>query len=92
MATFTSGPHQSPQSQLPPLAYKTVNTLTWGAGGNSSTIVDPYIHPQSVLHIWTVGTTARAGVDWAQNITQGQCVLTSNNSENTALTFAYIVL
>lgn len=90
MATFTSGPHQSPQSSLPPLSGKQINTFTWGAGGNTTTITDEYIHPNSQVDVWVTGSTAQAG-QWAYAITQGQCVITSSSSENTSLPVSYVI-
>lgn len=92
MATFVSGPHQSPQSSLPPLSQKVINTATWGSGGNSSTITDAYIHPNSALFIWVTGTTPAAGSNWSQTITQGQCVITSTDAESSTLPISYIIL
>lgn len=82
--------HLSPQTALPILQQKNINTLTWGAGGNTCTIVDPYIHPNSQIDIWVTGTTPPSG-QWAQVVTQGQVLLTSSSSENSTLTFAYLV-
>lgn len=83
--------HQSPQSSMPPLALKTINTTTWGAGGNTCTITDAYIHPNSVLDIYVTGATPQAG-QWAMAITQGQVVITSSSSESSTLPISYIVL
>lgn len=82
--------HQSPQSSLPPLSGKTVNTGTWGGGGNTLTILDEYIHPNSQLDIWVTGTVPQAG-QWAQVITQGSCVITSSSSESSSLPISYII-
>lgn len=82
--------HQSPQSSLPPLSQKTINTGTWGSGGNTLTITDAYIHPNSQVDIWVTGTVPQAG-QWALNITQGQCVVTSSDAESSTLPIAYVV-
>jgi len=82
--------HQSPQSTLPPLALKTINTTTWGAGGNTLTITDPYIHTNSQVDFWVTGTVPQAG-QWAQNVTQGQVVVTSSSSESSTLPVSYVV-
>ena len=82
--------HQSPQSSLPPLSQKQINTLTWGAGGNSVTITDPYIHANSQVDAWVTGATAQAG-QWAYAVTNGQCVITSSSSESSTLPVSYIV-
>lgn len=82
--------HQSPQSTLPPLALKTLNTGTWGAGGNTKTITDPYIHTNSQVDIWVTGSTPQAG-QWAYTMTQGQCVITSSSSESSTLPIAYVI-
>lgn len=87
-ATFTSGPHQSVQETLPPLQYKQINTLTWGGTANTCTIVDPNIKLNSQIEAWVTGSTPAAG-QWAYAITQGQCVITSNNSESSTLPISY---
>lgn len=84
--------HQSPQSSLPPLSQKQVNTTTWGAGGNTSTITDEYIHTNSVVIVWVTGSTPAAGTNWTQTITNGQVVLTSTDGESSTLPISYIVL
>jgi hypothetical protein len=84
--------HQSPQSSLPPLSQKVVNTTTWGAGGNTTTITDEYIHPNSVVIVWVTGTVPATGTNWAMNITQGQVVLTSTDAESSTLALSYVVL
>lgn len=81
---------QSPQSSLPPLALKTINTTTWGAGGNTLTITDEYIHPNSQVDAWVTGSVPQAG-NWAYAVTQGQCVITSSTSESSTLPVSYIV-
>jgi hypothetical protein len=82
--------HQSPQSSLPPLHLKQVNTGTWGAGGNTLTIQDEYIHTNSQIDIWVTGSTPQAG-NWAFTVTQGQCVITSSASESSALPISYVI-
>lgn len=83
--------HQSPQSSLPPLAFKTVNTTTWGSGGNTVTITDAYIHSNSVVLAFVTGSTPQAGF-WSYTITQGQVVITSSSVETSTLPISYIVL
>lgn len=84
--------HQSPQSSLPPLSQKQVNTTTWGSGGNTCTITDEYIHANSAVLIWVTGTQTAAGTNWSQTITQGQVVITSTDGESSSLPISYIVL
>jgi len=84
--------HQSPQSSLPPLAVKEVNTTTWGSGGNTCTITDAYIHPNSFVLIAVTGSTPANGTSWSQTVTQGQVVITSTDAESSTLPIAYIVL
>lgn len=83
---------QSPQSSLPPLSAKTVNTTTWGSGGNTATITDEYIHTNSAVIVWVTGTTPAAGTSWSQTITQGQIVITSTDPESSTLPISYVVL
>lgn len=82
--------HQSPQSSLPPLSQKTINTFTWGTGGNSVTITDPYVHPNSQVDWWVTGTVPPAG-QWAVVVNQGSFTLTSSDSESSTLPVSYIV-
>lgn len=82
---------QSPQSSLPPLALKTINTTTWGATANSCTISDEYIHPNSVVIAYVTGDTAAAG-RWSYAVTQGQVVITSSDAESSSLPVSYIVI
>ena len=82
--------HQSPQSSMPAFALKTINTGTWGTGGNTLTILDEYIHPNSQMEIWVTGATPAAG-QWAYVITEGSCVITSSNSESSTLTISYYI-
>lgn len=105
---ITSGPHQSPQSQSPILKYKTKNTFTWGAGGSTVTITDPYIVGGAFVLLNTTGTVPRNGVDWAitytptttstapstgvQTVTSGSFTITSSDSESSTLTVEYIII
>lgn len=82
--------HQSPQSSLPPLAIKQVNTGTWGAGGNTLTILDEYIHPNSQVDVWVTGAIPQAG-QWAFAITAGSCVITSSDAESSTLPISYVI-
>ena len=82
--------HQSPQSSLPPLSQKQVNTTTWGAGGNTLTIADPYIRTNSQVDAWVTGSVPQAG-QWAYAVTNGQVVITSSDSESSTLPISYVV-
>lgn len=84
--------HQSPQSSLPPLSQKQINTTTWGASPNNCTITDEYIHPNSTVLAYVTGSAAQAAGNWSYTVTQGQVVITSNNSESSTLPISYIVL
>lgn len=84
--------HQSPQSQDSILTNKTINTFSWGAGGNTSlVVVDPYVHPNSMVMWHVFGTSQQTG-NWSLNKSQGQFNFISSDPENSALTIAYIVL
>ncbi len=82
---------QSPQSSLPPLSLKTINTTTWGSTANTCTITDEYIHPNSVVLAYVTGTTPAAG-RWSYTVSQGSVAITSSDSENSSLPISYIVL
>lgn len=84
-------PHQSPQSSLPPLSAKQVNTGTWGANSNTCLITDAYIHANSAVMVWVTGTTPSAGI-WSYTAAQGTLTITSSDSESSTLPIAYIVL
>ena len=83
--------HQSPQSNLSPLAYKTINTTTWGASANTCTISDTYINSNSVILAYVTGGTPAAG-RWSYTITDNQVIITSSDSESSTLPVSYIVL
>ena len=83
--------HQSPQFSLPPLKLKTLNTTTWGAGGNTVTISDPYIYTNSFIDVYVTGSTPPQG-QWSFAVTEGQVVITSSASENSTLPLTYIIL
>ncbi len=68
--------HQSPQSSLPPLSQKQINTGTWGAG----------------VDVWVTGTAAQAAGNWSYVVTQGSCVVTSSSSESSTLPVSYVIL
>lgn len=89
-ATSLNVGHQSPQSSLPPLSQKTINTFSWGNGGNTVTITDEYAHPNSQVDWWITGSTPQAG-QWAVQVNQGSFTLTSSSSENSALPVSYVI-
>ena len=76
---------------MPAFALKTINTGTWGAGGNTLTITDEYIHPNSQIEVWVTGTSAQQAGNWSYTITEGQCVLTSSASEASTLPISYYI-
>lgn len=82
---------QSPQSSLPPLAVKTINTTTWGSTANTCTITDEYIHPNSVVLAYVTGTTPQAG-RWSYTVSQGSVAITSSDAESSTLPISYIIL
>lgn len=87
----TSAGHQSPQSSLPPLSVKQVNTGTWGANSNTCVITDAYIHPNSFVLVEATGTVPPVG-NWAYTVAQGSLTITSTDSESSTLALSYIVL
>lgn len=88
----TSAGHYSPQSGLPPLSYKVLNTGTWGANSNTCLITDEYIHPNSVVIAFVTGTSAQAAGRWSYLVEQGTCTITSSDSESSTLPITYIVI
>lgn len=85
-------PHQSPQSSLPPLSAKQINTGTWGANSNTCLITDAEIHANSVVVAYATGTAAQPAGRWSYVNAQGTCTITSSDSESSTLPIAYIVL
>ena len=81
--------HEAPWKSVPGFAQKQLNTTTWGASANACTIVDGNIHINSMVFVQPA--TAPAGF-WSYVVTQGQVVITSSDSENSALALTYIVL
>ncbi len=82
---------QSPQSSLPPLSQKQINTTLWGAVGNTCTITDEYIHPNSVVIAYVTGTTPAAG-NWSYTVSQGSVAITSSDGESSTLPISYIII
>lgn len=82
---------QSPGYSLPSFRMKQIPGGTWGSGGNTLTISDPYIFANSVVLAYVTGTTAAAG-HWSFTITTGSCVVTSSDAESSTLPVSYIVL
>lgn len=89
--TSTNNGHQSPASSLPPLSVKTINTGTWGSVANTCLITDEYIHPNSVIIAWVIGTTPQAG-RWSISYSQGSATITSTDAESSTLPVSYIIL
>ncbi len=89
--TSTNNGHQSPQSTLPPLAFKTVNSGTWGSVANTCAITDAYVHTNSAVFAWVTGTTPAAG-RWSITCTQGVATITSTDAESSTLPVSYIIL
>ena len=89
-ATNLNVGHQSPQSSLPPLSQKQINTFLWGNGGNSVTITDPYVRTNSQVDWWVTGTVPMAG-QWAIQVNNGSFTLTSSDSESSTLPVSYII-
>lgn len=82
--------HQSPQSSMPSLAQKQINTGTWGSGGNTLTILDEYIRVNSQIDCWVTGTVPQAG-QWSYTVTNGSCVITSSDAESSTLPVSYVI-
>lgn len=89
--TSSNNGHQSPQSSLPPLSAKVINTGTWGSVPNTCVITDEYIHPNSYVLAWVTGTTPAAG-RWSITMSQGSATITSSDAESSTLPVSYIVL
>jgi hypothetical protein len=89
MATSTG--HQSPQSSLPPLQFKTINTRVWATTGNTDVVTDAYVDSNSLIDI--MNTSAFVG-PWYITINPGTgFTVTSANSETaTTTTYSYIIL
>lgn len=88
----TNNGHQSPQSSLPPLSQKVINTGTWGANSNTCAITDAYIHPNSLVIVYATSAGATPAGRWSVTVTQGVATVTSSDSESSTLPIAYVVL
>lgn len=82
---------EAPWKSIPGLAQKQLNTTTWGAGGNTTTITDTNIHINSMVLIQVTGTVPQAG-QWAFTYSQGSLLITSSDAESSTLAITYIVL
>lgn len=80
---------QQPSNYDPAFLNVTTPTTTWGATPNTCTILDASIHPSSNVLVTPTGTIP-AGF-WKYAVTQGQLVITSSDSENSAQGISYIV-
>lgn len=74
----------------PAFRFKTITTLTWGAGGNTRTVTDPKITLNSQIEIWVTGSTPQSG-NWSYTYSVGSVLITSSNSENSALPLSYYI-
>lgn len=88
----TSAGHQSPQSSLPPLSVKQINTGTWGSSANTCVITDEYIHPNSFVLVQVNSTSVQAAGRWSYSYAQGSLTITSSDAESSTLPLMYIVL
>jgi len=88
----TSAGHQSPQSTLPPLALKQINTGTWGADSNTCVITDEYIHPNSLVIVYATSVSAQPAGRWSVTVSQGSATVTSSDSESSTLPISYVIL
>lgn len=89
-ATNLNTQHQSPQSSLPPLSQKAVNTFQWGNGATTVTITDQYCRLNSQIDFWVTGTVPQAG-QWAVQINNGSFTITSSDSESATLPVSYVI-
>lgn len=80
---------QQPNNYNPAFLNVTTPSTTWGASPNTCTITDASIHPTSNVLVTPTGIIP-AGF-WKFAITQGQLVITSSDSENSAQGINYIV-
>ncbi len=89
MATSTG--HQSPQSSLPPLSNKTVNTRIWLTTGTTDVVTDAYVTANSIIEI--MNTSAYTG-PWYITLNPGTgFTVTSGASETqTTTTYSYVIL
>ena len=83
--------HQSPAESLPPFRFKTVNTFTWGTGGNTAVVADQYCNANSVPSWFVSGTVPAAG-QWAFSMGNGTFTITSSDAESSSLLVYYILL
>jgi hypothetical protein len=75
---------------IPVFREKTITTITWGAGGTTSTITDPQITLNSQVELWVTGSTPQAG-QWSYTYSVGSLLLTSSSSESSSLPISYYI-
>ncbi len=88
----TSAGHQSPQSSLPPLSAKQINTGTWGANSNTCVITDEYITTNSLVIVYPTSASATPAGRWSITTAVGSVTVTSSDAESSTLPIAYVVL
>lgn len=72
------------------LRYKTLTTRAWAVTGNTDTVTDANVHPNSIIEIQNLSQFVGP---WWVTVTQGQFVVNSANSETaTTTTYTYIIL
>ena len=82
---------QQPAQYMPNMQNIPVTTRVWGTTGNTDTVIDASVHPNSVVVIsWT---TARSGTGYYVTVSQGQFIVTSSDSESaTTTSYNYRIL
>lgn len=81
---------QQPSQYDPAMQNTGISTRTWGTTGNTDTVYDTSVHPNSCIVVTPTGATP-AGF-WKLVCSQGSFVVTSSDSESAGLTYNYTIL
>lgn len=85
--------HLSPSYSLPSFRMKQVNTTTWGANANQTTISDSYIFPNSIVLVQVNSTSVQPAGRWSYGTpTEGSITIYSSDAESSTLPLQYIIL
>ena len=81
---------QQPAQYHPDMQNVSKPVRTWETTGNTDTVYDATVHPNSAVLV--TPTSATPAGFWKIVVSQGQFVVTSSDSESAGLTYTYRIL
>lgn len=91
MAVGDSGySSQQPAQYVPGMQNVSKPTRTWATTGNTDTVTDATVHPNSAILV--TPTSATPAGFWKVVVSQGSFVVTSSDSESAGTTYTYRIL